>query len=77
MSRVWIEYLADMAELGCFTVKYVPVSNASTSDLGSLWTACAQDVANGIVDLCAGNFWVTSQRIGLGVDFNTPATSDR
>mmetsp|Transcript_110913 Transcript_110913/g.313749 ORF Transcript_110913/g.313749 Transcript_110913/m.313749 type:complete len:605 (-) Transcript_110913:87-1901(-) len=76
MSGVWIDYLEEMAMLGQFNLKYVPVSNASSNDHGSLWTACAQDVANGIIDLCVGNFWVTPARVGLGVTFITPATID-
>ena len=76
MSGVWVDYLNEMATLGEFKIRYIPVSNASTSDHVSLWTACTQDVADGVKDMCVGNFWITPQRIGLGVDFITPATSD-
>jgi len=72
LSGVWVEYLEAMASLGEFTVTYVPVSNASRSDHSSLWTACVADVADGIVDMCVGNFWVMPDRIGLGVHFITP-----
>ena len=38
----------------------------------SSYTACAYDVATGKTDMCIGEFWVTSQRIGLGVKFLSP-----
>ena len=38
----------------------------------SSYTACAFDVLLGLQDLCLGDFWVTSQRISMGVQFMSP-----
>ncbi|GMH79909.1 hypothetical protein TL16_g08317 [Triparma laevis f. inornata] len=76
ISGLWVDYLEAMSTMGEFSLQYIPVSNASMNDHGSLWTACVQDVADGLLDLCVGNFWVKPDRIGLGANFITPATTD-
>jgi len=76
VAGVWIDVYKAMQEIGGFNLVFVPVSNASLVDHSSAWTACVQDVSNGIVDLCVGNFWVTPERLGLGANFITPATTD-
>jgi hypothetical protein len=43
---------------------------------GSKYTACVMDVRVGKLDLCIGNFWVTSQRLSI-VDFVQPFAEDR
>jgi hypothetical protein len=77
MSGVWVDYYEEMAAMGNFELEYYPVSNSSLQDHGSAWTACVQDVAAGVLDLCVANVWVTPERIELGAAFVTPATSDR
>lgn len=39
----------------------------------SSYTACAFDVMLGRTDMCIGDFWVTSQRLGYGITFLSPA----
>ena len=39
----------------------------------SSYTACAFDVMLGRTDMCIGDFWVTSQRLGYGISFLSPS----
>lgn len=60
-----------------FTLVYVPVSQASRTKFGSLWTACANDVGAGRLDLCVGNFWPTPERIAAtSANFLVPTSKD-
>jgi hypothetical protein len=38
----------------------------------SSYTACIHDVLVGKVDLCLGDFWVTSERLSIGAEFVNP-----
>jgi hypothetical protein len=76
MSGIYIDLLTEMQSLGEFDVTYLPVSDASLADHTSSWTACCQDVAAGVLDLCAGGYWITEERIKLNVGFITPITAD-
>jgi len=42
----------------------------------SSFTACVMDVAVGNIDLCIGNFWMTVERLAMGVDFVQPFGHD-
>jgi hypothetical protein len=42
----------------------------------SSYTACAMDVVVGKLDLCVGRFWVTAERLGIGVKFMIPLYND-
>jgi len=41
-------------------VEFLPVSQSSYTD--GPWTQCAHDVKRGLVDMCVGNFWETTER---------------
>jgi hypothetical protein len=40
-------------------------SGGSRGEHSSSYTACVQDVQNGLLDMCAGSFWITDQRLTL------------
>jgi hypothetical protein len=42
----------------------------------SSFTACVMDVAVGRVDMCIGDFWLTTERLNMGASFLQPFGSD-
>jgi hypothetical protein len=42
----------------------------------SSFTACVMDVAVGRVDMCIGDFWLTTERLNMGASFLLPFGSD-
>lgn len=76
MKGLYIEYYEGLARLAGFTMVYHPISVASASQFSSSWTACAYDVVLGHFDFCVGNFWVTSERASLGVNFLNPTSQE-
>jgi len=42
----------------------------------SSFTACVMDVAVGNIDVCIGNFWLTLDRLSMGVNFVQPFGQD-
>ena len=43
----------------------------------SSYTACCVDVLVGLVDLCIADFWITDERLAMGVDFLYSYASDK
>ena len=43
----------------------------------SSFTACCLDVIVGKTDVCMGDFWITPQRLSMGVDFMYPYDTDK
>ena len=43
----------------------------------SQYTACIQDVVVGKVDVCIADFWVTAERLAMGVEFVSPPIGAR
>jgi len=86
-SRRWRGYegvLIDTLDLLLQTPK--PKLSFSLSDFASessralyplsSYSACCLDVLVGKVDLCIGEFWITSERLAMGVDFINPFATD-
>ena len=66
MHGLYVDILDELAEIGGFGVEYTRVSSASLEKHDDKYDACTQDVANGVVDLCIGNFWIKEERLGYG-----------
>lgn len=68
---IYPEYWKMLEEAGGFTSKPQFVSLGSRAIQSSSWTACVQDVMNGIVDICPGDFWNTPERYSM-IPFTVP-----
>ncbi|GMI42662.1 hypothetical protein TrCOL_g2893 [Triparma columacea] len=78
MKGLWIEYFEKIALYGQFEVEYYPVTTASSTKFSSLWTACANDVASGYLDLCIGNYWITESRLAIpNINFLAPTAQEQ
>ena len=74
---IFIDLLNDIASRANFMVQYESVSIGSIKKYkGDLWTACVQDVARGLLDMCIGNFWENSPRRQIA-QFSTSILNDR
>jgi len=63
--------------LAGFSLDYQQVTKASGAKFSSSWTACANDVSLGYLDLCVGNYWITTDRIELGITFLVPTAQEK
>ena len=61
VKGIWIDFYSKIAERANFALDWRPVSGGSKAAHSSSFTACAQDVADGIVDLCIGDYWTTEE----------------
>ena len=80
MKGIYADYVNELAAEGKFNVEWRSVSISSLNQFPeSAWTACVNDVAKGILDLCASDFWITSERLSLGeqVSFLPPLLTDK
>ena len=57
-----IELLTKISVLAGFTIQYESVSAHAREQHASMWDACIQDMGQGILDMCVGNFWEMSER---------------
>ena len=73
----WFKYFDEIREEANFDWEWTYVSQGSKNLVpdGSSWTACAQDVKQGLIDLCIGNFWTTDIRLRTA-GFLQPTYSD-
>jgi len=68
---IYPDYIRKLAIRGDFKVEFRSVSPGSyVGKDWTSWTGCVIDVGNGILDMCAGNFWETSERRSI-VHFTT------
>ena len=74
---VWFKYFDDIRETAGFEWRWTYTSQGARDSVpdGSSWTACAQDVKQGLIDLCIGNFWTTDIRLRTA-GFLQPTYSD-
>ena len=72
---MYIDVLKKLSLFGGFTIVYTPVSAHAKKHFESLWDACIQDVAQGLLDMCIGNFWETTERREK-VQFSTAVFND-
>lgn len=72
---IWIDYYNQMAELARFHWEWIYTSGGSVSAHTSSWTACVQDVQRSLIDICAGNFWTTEERLAMA-NFAGPTFND-
>ena len=74
---VWFKYFDDIRETAGFEWEWTYTSQGALDSVpdGSSWTACAQDVKQGLIDLCIGNFWTTDIRLRTA-GFLQPTYSD-
>ena len=63
-------------ELNITLRNYFASPESKRANPGSSFTACAYDVKVGNVDVCIGNFWVTSERLALS-NFIQPFAEDK
>ena len=75
MKGLWIDFYEKIAKEANFTLDWRPVSGGSKGAHSSSFTACAQDVADGIVDLCVGDYWTTEERLSM-TTFTTGTLTD-
>ena len=75
VKGIWIDFYSKIAERANFALDWRPVSGGSKAAHSSSFTACAQDVADGIVDLCIGDYWTTEERLGM-TTFTTGVLTD-
>lgn len=67
---------------GIAAIDYTHISNAAIAHVferdntKSSYTACIDDVENGRVDMCAADFWITSDRLAR-VPFTMPMTMQK
>ena len=59
---IYIDLLTKLSLFGGFNVHYESVSAHALKEHQSTWDACIQDVAHGILDMCVGNYWETTER---------------
>ena len=73
----WFKYFDEIREEANFDWEWTYVSQGSKNLVpdNSSWTACAQDVKQGLIDLCIGNFWTTDLRLRTA-GFLQPTYSD-
>ena len=62
LQGIYIDVLNRIGVFAGFTVQYESVSANSLEEHDSPWDACIQDVAQGLLDMCVGNFWETTKR---------------
>ena len=72
---LWMEYYEELANRAGFTWEWVYTSSGSLHDQSSTWTACVQDVKQGLIDLCIGNFWTVEERLAMS-SFVSPTFID-
>jgi len=76
LKGIFIDFLRGLAVNGNFDVEFFPVSVASYSGQNEdQWGGCIYDVGRGILDLCVGRFWETSDRRRLA-QFSTAVFDD-
>ena len=75
VKGLWIDFYEKIAKEANFTLDWRPVSGGSKGAHSSSFTACAQDVADGIVDLCVGDYWTTEERLSM-TTFTTGTLTD-
>lgn len=75
VKGIWIDFYNEIARQANFTLDWRPVSGGSKGAHSSSFTACAQDVADGIVDLCVGDYWTTEERLSM-TTFTTGTLTD-
>lgn len=51
LEGVWIKYWKELARRGEFQIEWHSVSQGSINAYSSAWTACVQDVQNGLLDV--------------------------
>ena len=72
---LWVDLYSEMARRANFTLAWQPVSGGSKGQHSSSFTACTQDVADGIADLCVGDYWTTQERLSM-TTFTTGTLTD-
>jgi hypothetical protein len=71
----WIDYFEEVASRAGFTISWYPKTGGSAAGFSSSFTACVNDVSEGHLDACVGDYWVTEERIPLA-PFLTPGIQD-
>jgi len=75
LKGMYIDYMKQIASDGNFAVEYRPVSASATQVVTDPYTACVFDVGRGILDMCAGTFWETTERSSV-VPFSTALSNE-
>lgn len=75
LKGMYMEYVQKLAQDGNFQIEFTQVSLGSIAEAIDPYSACVLDVSRGILDMCAGTFWETTERTSVA-SFTTALTSE-